>query len=173
VSVPSARFDAVDGQQVVTIRPARDDDADTIARIWHEAWGDGHRGNVPDALVRHRGREQFLPRAAERVAHSWIGEHDGTAHGFVTVADDELEQIFVVGAGRGSGLATALIERGKAAIRDAGHDTAWLAVVAGNARARAFYEREGWVDAGPFDYQAETADGLIDVPCRRYTIDLG
>ena len=91
----------------------------------------------------------------------------------MTVAEDELEQIFVVGAGRGSGLATALIERGKAAIRDAGHDTAWLAVVAGNARARAFYEREGWVDAGPFDYQAETADGLIDVPCRRYTIDLG
>ena len=60
MSVPSARFDVVDGQQVVTIRPARDDDADTIARIWHEAWGDGHRGNVPDALVRHRGREQFL-----------------------------------------------------------------------------------------------------------------
>ena len=31
----------------VTIRPANDDDATTIARIWHEAWGDGHRGNVP------------------------------------------------------------------------------------------------------------------------------
>jgi GNAT superfamily N-acetyltransferase len=162
----------MEGQKVVTIRPATDDDTDTIARIWHEAWGDGHRGNVPDALLRYRRREQFVPRAAERVAHSWIGELDGTAYGFVTVAGDELEQIFVVGAGRGTGLATALIERGKAAIRDAGHVTAWLAVVAGNVRARAFYEREGWVDAGPFDYRAETGDGPIDVPCRRYIVDL-
>jgi hypothetical protein len=30
-----------------------------------------------------------------------------------------------------------------------GHRKAWLAVVAGNARARAFYERAGWVDEGP------------------------
>ena len=162
-----------DDEWVVAIRPATDDDVATMARIWHEAWGDGHRGNVPDALVRHRGRDQFLPRAAERVAHSWIGELDGIAHGFVTVADDELEQIFVVGAGRGTGLATELIERGKTVIRDAGHAQGWLAVVAGNARARAFYEREGWVDAGAFAYQAQTDAGPIDVPCRRYTIDLG
>ena len=157
---------------VVKIRPASDDDAPTIADIWHEAWSDGHRGTVPEALIEHRDRAQFLPRAAQRVSHSWIGELDGVPRGFVTVDDDELEQIFVVGAGRGTGLATALIERGKQAIHDAGHDTAWLAVVAGNARARAFYEREGWTDAGAFDYQAETADGPIDVPCRRYTFDL-
>ena len=36
-----------------------------------------------------------------------------------------------------------------------GHDTAWLAVVPGNARARAFYEKAGWPDEGPFDYAAE------------------
>ena len=29
------------------------------------------------------------------------------------------------------------------------------------------------LDVGPIDYQAETSDGLIDVPCRRYTMALG
>ena len=46
-------------------------------------------------------------------------------------------------------------------------------MVAGNARAWAFYEREGWAVAGAFAYQAQTDGGPIEVPCRRYTIDLG
>lgn len=50
-----------------------------------------------------------------------------------------------------------------------GHGRAWLAVVAGNARARAFYERTGWYDEGPFDYAAAGEDGPIAVPSHRYT----
>jgi hypothetical protein len=51
----------------------------------------------------------------------------------------------------------------------AAHDTAWLAVVPGNARARRFYERQGWYDAGPFDNPAFTRDGsTLLVPTRRY-----
>ena len=52
-------------------------------------------------------------------------------------------------------------------------DRAWLAVAAGNARARRFYERSGWRDAGAFDYAAEIAGGTIAVPCRRYERRLG
>jgi hypothetical protein len=44
----------------------------------------------------------------------------------------------------------------------------WLAVVAGNARARRFYERNGWRDAGAIDYAAEIRGGTLPVPCRRY-----
>ena len=44
-----------------------------------------------------------------------------------------------------------------------------LAVVAGNARVRAFYERAGWRDEGPFDYGAAGDNGTIALPCRRYT----
>ncbi len=47
---------------------------------------------------------------------------------------------------------------------------AWLAVVPGNARARRFYERQGWSDEGPFDYPARLDDGgTIPVRCLRYT----
>jgi hypothetical protein len=57
-------------------------------------------------------------------------------------------------------------------IRRAGHDRAWLAVVAGNARARAFYARQGWTDGGPFSYLADTEHGPMAVPAHRYVIDL-
>jgi hypothetical protein len=45
---------------------------------------------------------------------------------------------------------------------------AWLAVVAGNARARRFYAREGWHDAGPFEYVAQVDGGGIPLACHRY-----
>ena len=47
-------------------------------------------------------------------------------------------------------------------------EVAWLSVVAGNTRARRFYERNGWLDARAHDYQAEIRGGTIPVPCRRY-----
>lgn len=161
-----------EGPAGARIRPATDDDVEHIARIWFEAWSDGHRDNVPDALLQYRTRDHFTPRAAQRVPRSWIGEVEGKPVGFVTVEDDEIEQIFVDVEARGTGLATMLLDQGQKAVRAAGYSAAWLAVVAGNARARAFYEKRGWGDAGPFDYQAQTEDGQIDVPCRRYVIEL-
>jgi len=73
---------------------------------------------------------------------------------------------------RGTGVAAQLLRRGEDEVRGNGHSRAWLAVVAGNARARAFYERHGWRDAGPFTYQAETAAGTFPVPSHRYEIAL-
>jgi hypothetical protein len=58
-----------------------------------------------------------------------------------------------------------LLDDAEERVGAAGHVSAWLAVVPGNARARRFYERRGWADDGPFDY---LAPGGIAVPCRRY-----
>lgn len=88
--------------------------------------------------------------------------------GFVTVRGEELEQLFVAATHRGSGIAAELLSAGEARIAAAGHPEAWLAVVAGNIRARRFYERAGWSDGGPLDYQAETPQGPVPVATRRY-----
>ena len=69
---------------------------------------------------------------------------------------------------RGTGVADALLGEAERQFLAGGHATAWLAVVAGNARARAFYERKGWADEGAFDYAAATERGTVAVPCRRY-----
>ncbi len=150
-----------------TLRPARPADADAIAVVWHDAWRDGHIGHVPDALLDHRTLDQFRKRVPERLPTTTVAEVDGEVVGFVTVQDDELEQLFVAADARASGVADALLRRGESVIAEH-HAAAWLAVATGNARARRFYERNGWADAGPLDYEAQTDSGPMVVPCRRY-----
>lgn len=97
---------------------------------------------------------------------------DGSVAGFVMVADDEVEQVYVSAAYRGTGVAAILIAEAERQVRSNGHSQAWLAVVAGNERARAFYERAGWHDEGPFEYSAAAEGGAIEVPAHRYIKNL-
>jgi GNAT superfamily N-acetyltransferase len=143
-----------------------------VARIWHLGWNDGHLGHVPPELVAHRQPEQFVGRARDRIDGMWVAESHGQPVGFVVVKGDEVEQLYVDGAARGTGVAAMLLRKAEAEIRGAGHRRAWLAVVAGNRRARSFYARLGWRDSGPFSYLAETEAGSFAVPSHRYEIDL-
>ncbi|GAB3417405.1 GNAT family N-acetyltransferase [Flindersiella endophytica] len=152
----------------VTLRPAGSGDSPAVARIWHDGWPDGHLGHVPDELVAARTAESFHRRAAERVADTTIATVGDDVAGFVMVVDDEVEQVYVSSTHRGTGIAGLLLAEAERQVRVAGHKQAWLAVVAGNARARRFYERNGWVDDGAFDYQAGGAGEPITVPCHRY-----
>ena len=153
----------------VTLRPAWAEDAEAIAEIWHLGWQDGHLGLVPQELVDVRTEGSFRRRTSERVADTTVATVDGAVAGFVMVVDDEVEQVYVARGHRGTGVANRLIAEAERRVAANGHGKAWLAVVAGNGRARAFYERAGWVDDGPFDYAAAADDGSISVPCRRYT----
>ena len=93
---------------------------------------------------------------------------DGTVVGFVAIADDEIDQLFVDSSARGQGIADALLRAGEDVIAASGHDRAWLSVVENNARARRFYERNGWSDGGAFIYRTDGADGVFEVPSRHY-----
>jgi GNAT superfamily N-acetyltransferase len=158
---------------LIAVRKATSDDVEAVARIWHVGWIDGHLGHVPPELVRYRdNQEQFAPRARARLDTMWVAQLGGRPVGFVVVKADEVEQLFVEEAARGTGVAVMLLRKGEAEIRSAGHRRAWLAVVAGNQRARSFYSREGWRDSGPFTYLAETPAGPFAVPSHRYEIDL-
>jgi GNAT superfamily N-acetyltransferase len=155
-----------------SIRPAAPADAPAVAAVWHLGWQDGHIGLVPEAIVRVRTEESFRERAAERVADTTVAEVDGVVAGFVMVVEDEVEQVYVSRDHRGSGVAALLMDEAERQVRASGHAKAWLAVVEGNGRARAFYERVGWTDEGQFDYAAAGPDGPIVFPCRRYTKSL-
>ena len=102
--------------------------------------------------------------ALERVDRTWVAERGGVVAGFVVVVDDEVEQVYVDRDWRGQGVAERLLRQAEEVIGRGGRRTAWLAVVAGNTRARRFYARMGWRDRGPFTYQAETATGTYPVP---------
>jgi pimeloyl-ACP methyl ester carboxylesterase len=152
----------------VLLRPAGPDDAAAVATIWYEGWGEGHLGNVPDELVAVRTRESFGQRAAQRVGDTVVATVGGVVAGFVMVVADEVEQVYVAADHRGSGVAAALLAEAERRVAGNGYDRAWLAVVAGNSRARRFYERQGWVDEGLFDHQAPSEGGPISVPAHRY-----
>ena len=151
----------------VTVRQATSDDLPAVARVWHGGWADGHLGHVPVELAAHRTRAHFDGLAAARLAHTSVAVSEDRIVGFIVVHDDELEQCYVDRAARGSGVADILIAHGERLVAER-FDVAWLAVVEGNARARRFYERSGWRDAGAFDYAAEVEGGSIAVPARRY-----
>jgi GNAT superfamily N-acetyltransferase len=152
----------------IGIRPATGADAPIVAAIWHRGWLDGHEGHVPDELVRARTESSFRPRASERVADTTVATVDGAVAGFVMVVGDQVEQVYVARAHRGTPVAAALLERAEEMVAANGHESAWLAVVAGNARARRFYERSGWVDQGSIEYPAASDRGPILIPARRY-----
>jgi DNA/RNA-binding domain of Phe-tRNA-synthetase-like protein/ribosomal protein S18 acetylase RimI-like enzyme len=166
---PESRARVLAEGHAVVIRAAVPTDASAVAEIWRLGWRDGHEGLVPQELVELRTDESFGTRAAKRVHHTTVATVDGSVAGFVMVVEDEVEQVYVAAAHRGSGVAQALIAEAERQVKAHGHDKAWLAVVAGNGRARAFYERAGWDDEGRFDYAAATERGPIAVPCHRYT----
>ena len=157
------------------LRPARADDTEQLAEVFHRGWHDGHRGHVPDGLTRRRTLEAFRERVELRIAGTdevTVAEVDGVVAGFVMVAGDEVEQVYVDRAFRGTGLAEVLLDEAERQVADAGHRSAWLAVVVGNARARSFYARRGWRDEGDLAYDVVALGEHFTSPCRRYVKDV-
>ena len=150
------------------LRPARPEDMATVADIWHRAWHVAHPRHVPDGLTAGRTLEAFHERTPSRAADTTVAEVDGRIVGFTMVDGDELEQLFVDPDLHGGGVAAPLLAEGERQIAAAGHAVAWLAVVVGNARARRFYEKQGWYDAGDLPYEVTANGERFISPCRRY-----
>ncbi|MFC7876747.1 GNAT family N-acetyltransferase [Isoptericola sp. NPDC057391] len=151
------------------LRPATAGDADAVARIWREGWADAHLGHVPDALAAARTPASFRERALERAADTTVAVRGDDVVGFVMVAEDEVDQLYVDRAARGGDVGGALLRRAEQDVRAAGHPRAWLAVATGNAPGRRFYARQGWVDEGRFAHRAPVPGGTVEVDCHRFT----
>jgi len=150
------------------MRPATSADAPAVAIIWHRGWREGHEGRVSDELVSARTEASFRLRASQRVSDTTVATVDGAVAGFIMVVGDEVEQVYVASAHRGTGMAAALLVKAEEIVAGDGHESAWLAVVAGNARARRFYERNGWIEGGLIEYPAATGGGSVVVSAHRY-----
>ncbi|HEY3528333.1 MAG TPA: GNAT family N-acetyltransferase [Nocardioides sp.] len=158
------------------LRPATTDDVESIADLFHRGWHDAHPGKVPDGLTERRTREAFGDRVARRVAETnetTVAEVDGAVAGFIMIDGDEVEQVYVDRAFRGSGVAAVLLTAAERQVAAGGHRLAWLAVVVGNDRAQAFYRRQGWVDEGDLPYPVTALGETFISPCRRFTKRVG
>ncbi|MBI1418803.1 MAG: GNAT family N-acetyltransferase [Limimaricola sp.] len=149
------------------IVPASAADIAPVAALWHDGWHEAHAAIVPPELVALRVPAEFQDRTAAHIGQTHVGLIDGELVGFVTVEDDEIYQLFVAPAARGTGAARALIVHGEGLIAKH-HDRAWLACTVGNSRAAHFYQKSGWTLAGEEDLLVETGDGPFPVRVWRY-----
>jgi ribosomal protein S18 acetylase RimI-like enzyme len=151
----------------VVLRPARDADIEAIATLWHRAWFDAHEPLVPAAALSLRPFASFRTRVPERVVETTVATDESLLVGFVTVRGDHVEQLYLAAPARGTGVARALLTHAETRIA-ARFDRAWLTVASGNTRARHFYARQGWRDAGGLDFPLPAGDSVVIVPARRY-----
>ena len=136
------------------MRRATARDAPTLASVYLASWRAGYRGLLPDDVVDAEARK--------RASYDWLGA-TARSDRMVAVAHDEgivgvvecehappvggrpwLQRLYVVPEAWGTGAATALLDEALGAVDRARHPTVWLGVVEGQARARRFYERQGW-----------------------------
>jgi putative acetyltransferase len=127
-----------------TLRPYRVDDEDATITLWLKTWQQAYPSIDFAARVawwRERWRNELVPNAAIIVA-----EQAGTLLGFVTIdRQGYLDQLVVAPDHWGSTLADALVDGAKRL----SPTSITLLVNDDNSRAIRFYERNGFIHAGP------------------------
>lgn len=127
-----------------------------IREIARESWHAAYDELLGVVAVDEQVAEWYAPgdvaRAVRRDAgHYLVAERDGEVLGYVTGgtsdadhADAVLAAIYVHPDDWGEGMGSALLTSFCGRLVDDDHDDVWLAVLAGNDRARAFYEDRGF-----------------------------
>ncbi|MGZ4268955.1 MAG: N-acetyltransferase family protein [Solirubrobacteraceae bacterium] len=139
----------------VALRPATLDDVPGMARTVLEGF-DGYRAFAPEGWA-PPGRAVELERIRSRFTAPDVWalvavDGRGRQAGHVSLLDDSedpgtsayLWHLFVRTPHQGTGLAVTLHDAFLDAARARGYSRARLSTPAGQARARRFYEREGW-----------------------------
>jgi GNAT superfamily N-acetyltransferase len=168
----------------VRIRPATSEDALAIGTIHVNSWRATYRGMMPDAVLEDLSVDQRVERWHTRLSGPlaagqicYVAEVDGAVTGFAFAgpshdegAAPETFEVFAiyldpscVGLGHGAALLGDVLR--EAAAQGAEAVTLW--VLEANARARRFYERQGFVADG-----AETYDERLQARELRYRLTL-
>ena len=152
----------------MSVRPAEAAEIDQLAKVWYDGWQDAHARILPAELTRIRTLESFRDRLQVALANVRVVGPFPTPVGFCMLKGDELYQLYVSAAARGTGVAAALVADVEARLAADGVELAWLACAVGNERAARFYEKSGWRRAGTVVYQPDAADGAPPLEVWRY-----
>lgn len=140
------------------VRPAAPEDARDVARIRVDCWRLDYRGLLPDSLVDgasyeedERVMRQYLTDPSNS-AQTHIAQTEGETVGFVVTGPErmadavfrgEIWAIYVDPARQRTGAGTALLRVAAKTLEDRGLAPMLVWALAGNAGARAFYEKAG------------------------------
>jgi ribosomal protein S18 acetylase RimI-like enzyme len=165
----------------VEVRPAVPDDADGIAEVHVASWRGAYKGLLPaamlDALSVERRAKQWQEELAKANQTTWVAVQAERVVGFASVGGSrdadtgpgvgELYAIYVIPPAWGRSVGHALHEPAVTRLASE-YNEAVLWVLDGNARARGFYERHGWVPDGAVKEEQRGAAVLNEVRYRRF-----
>ena len=167
---------------MVHLRRAREDDARGIAEVHVGTWRHAYRDLLPPELLAGLNvgsRERWWRTELGVVAQErrpWIAESDGRVVGFVSHGPSrdggsptigEIYAIYVAPECWDRGVGRNLLSHGMRDLLAHGYDEATLWVLAGNQRARAFYEAAGWQADGGERLDEIGGQQLAEVRYRR------
>ena len=141
------------------IRDARLDDAAELARIHVASWQAAYRGLIDqsflDSLNVADRTDNWSRILRQTRGRALVAESNGEMVGFCVVGPSldldwgEVYSIYLAPQHWGQGHGRELLAAAEQALADSGHHRAMLWVLDTNHRARAFYERQGWVIGKP------------------------
>ncbi|HYI14458.1 MAG TPA: GNAT family N-acetyltransferase [Thermomicrobiales bacterium] len=166
-------------QHGVAVRTARSDDVPAVQRVAAVTWRATYAGQIPEAdiaqFLESAYSERNLTAALSRLADGFIvAESDGVATGYAMAGlnregEPELYALYVLPEHQGAGVGQALWDAAKAALAVQGYSRMCCWVLAGNDRARHFYERQGAF----LSEEREFAIGTTMVREARYCVAIG
>lgn len=150
---------------MVTIRTANIDDAEMLTALGRQTFHDTFAAyNTPadmDAYMRQQMTVERFAAGIARPGSVWLlAQTPAKVIGFAALAPEpvpacittpapvRLNKLYVSAESIGSGVGAALMRANIAWARNAGHGSIWLGVWERNHRAKAFYERWGFVEVG-------------------------
>ena len=141
-----------------TIRPARADEYDEIARVWMNSWastGIEEANNL--ILARLRAR---IPMEIEKGWSLYVADDQGTIAAMLALhmLDGYLDQLFVAPEHQGRSIGRMLL----AFTRERLPDEIWLRCVRENEKAWRWYEREG------FTFETEQVEPMTGFVMKYY-----
>ncbi len=140
---------------MLTITPARPEDAQTIIRLRRQAWDETYRGIYPDAMIDHFDEKWHLEQEQKRIFHPQIRvfllQIRQKPMGYLTLRmgkEAVLLSLYLLKPAQGKGFGKAALAFAKERFAAAGYDSFTLQCQPDNLPARRFYEHMGGVFAG-------------------------
>lgn len=163
----------------VRVRAATHADGEAIQRVAHIAWRATYAGHIPDedieAFLASAYSEQRIVSTIERLGDGYlVAERGDELVGYAVAGENrdggpELFALYVLPSAHGVGVGFALWNRASDTLARRGHQRMCCWVLAANAVARRFYERQGAILTEERDF---TVDASL-VRESRYCVQIG